>query len=87
MSEQQDRFKALEDEAKKLKEAHASLEKPFDPAERAESDSRSIYIGSVTNFNKVDYSTTVEDLQSHFQSCGSIKRVTIMCDKQGQPKG
>jgi polyadenylate-binding protein 2 len=36
----------------------------------------------------VDYSTTPEELQAHFQSCGTINRVTILCDKwTGQPKG
>ena len=80
--EQPDRFKEMEDEARKLKEAlSASTEKPFDPEEKAEVDSRSVYVGNV------DYSTLAEELQSHFQSCGSINRVTIMCDRQGQPKG
>ncbi|KAJ3159995.1 cytoplasmic RNA-binding protein [Geranomyces michiganensis] len=45
-------------------------------------DSRSIYIGNV------DYSSTPEEIQQHFQSCGTINRVTILCDKwTGQPKG
>lgn len=37
---------------------------------------------------KVDYSTTPEELQQHFHSCGTINRVTILCDKfTGHPKG
>jgi polyadenylate-binding protein 2 len=49
---------------------------------KEEIDSRSIYIGNV------DYSTTPEELQQHFQSCGTIQRVTILCDKHtGHPKG
>jgi polyadenylate-binding protein 2 len=45
-------------------------------------DARSIYVGDV------DYSTTPEDLQKHFLSCGVIQRVTILCDKfTGHPKG
>jgi polyadenylate-binding protein 2 len=36
----------------------------------------------------VDYSSTTEDLQKHFASCGVIHRVTILCDKfTGHPKG
>lgn len=44
-------------------------------------DSRSIYVGNV------DYSSTPEELQSHFQACGTINRVTILCDRWGNPKG
>jgi RNA recognition motif-containing protein len=42
----------------------------------------SIYVG------QVDYSTTPEELLSHFESCGVVERVTIVCDKiTGRPKG
>ncbi|KAF1314642.1 Polyadenylate-binding protein 2, partial [Globisporangium splendens] len=45
-------------------------------------DDNSIYIG------QVDYGSTPEELQALFQSCGTINRVTILCDKfTGQPKG
>jgi len=45
-------------------------------------DSRSIYVGNV------DYSTSPEEIQSHFDKCGAINRVTILCDKfTGHPKG
>lgn len=38
--------------------------------------------------NKVEYSSTPEEVQVHFQSCGIINRVTISCDKWTQhPKG
>eukprot|EP01097_Dermamoeba_algensis_P006514 TRINITY_DN407_c0_g1_i2.p1 TRINITY_DN407_c0_g1~~TRINITY_DN407_c0_g1_i2.p1 ORF type:complete len:141 (-),score=15.58 TRINITY_DN407_c0_g1_i2:135-557(-) len=47
-----------------------------------EVDKRSIYVGNV------DYAATPEELQAHFQSCGTINRVTILCDKwTGHPKG
>jgi len=47
-----------------------------------EADKRSIYVGNV------DYGATPEELQTHFQSCGTINRVTILCDKMtGHPKG
>lgn len=37
---------------------------------------------------QVDYSTTPEELLQHFDSCGSVERITIVCDKYtGRPKG
>ena len=37
---------------------------------------------------QVDYGATPEELQAHFQACGTINRVTILCDKfTGHPKG
>ena len=38
-------------------------------------------------FLQVDYSCTPEEVQQHFQSCGTVNRVTIRSDKFGQPKG
>lgn len=35
----------------------------------------------------MDYSCTPEEVQQHFQSCGTVNRVTIRTDKYGQPKG
>jgi polyadenylate-binding protein 2 len=37
---------------------------------------------------QVDYGATPEEIQGHFQACGTINRVTILCDKfTGHPKG
>lgn len=36
---------------------------------------------------QVDYACTPEEVQQHFQSCGTVNRVTILTDKFGQPKG
>ncbi|KAG9006171.1 cytoplasmic RNA-binding protein [Tulasnella sp. JGI-2019a] len=45
-------------------------------------DARSVFVGNV------DYSSSPEEIQQHFTSCGSINRVTILCDKfTGNPKG
>ena len=42
----------------------------------------SIYVG------QVDYTATPEELLSHFEACGTVERVTIVCDKlTGRPKG
>lgn len=36
----------------------------------------------------MDYGATPEEIQGHFQACGTINRVTILCDKfTGHPKG
>ena len=78
------RVAEMEEEAKKLREMQATLEQQSaDLADDKESiDARSIFVGNV------DYSASPEDIQGHFQSCGSINRVTILLDKfTGQPKG
>ena len=37
---------------------------------------------------QVDYNTTPEELLAHFEACGTVERVTIVCDKYtGTPKG
>lgn len=39
-------------------------------------------------FLQVDYGATAEELEAHFHGCGSVNRVTILCDKYtGHPKG
>ncbi|PKA49530.1 putative polyadenylate-binding protein [Apostasia shenzhenica] len=50
-------------------------------ANREEVDARSVFVGNV------DYACTPEEVQQHFQSCGTVNRVTILTDKFGQPKG
>ncbi|XP_059297075.1 polyadenylate-binding protein 2-like isoform X1 [Lycium ferocissimum] len=86
------RLKDMEDEAVALREMQAKVEKEMgsiqDPAAAAENqankeevDSRSIFVGNV------DYSCTPEEVQQHFQACGTVNRVTIRTNKFGQPKG
>uniref|UniRef100_A0A2P2M8L5 RRM domain-containing protein n=3 Tax=Rhizophora mucronata TaxID=61149 RepID=A0A2P2M8L5_RHIMU len=86
------RLKEIEEEAGALREMQAKVEKEMGPvqdsgsasatqAEKEEVDSRSIYVGNV------DYGCTPEEVQQHFQSCGTVNRVTILTDKFGQPKG
>ena len=36
---------------------------------------------------QVDYACLPEEVQQHFQFCGTINRVTILIDSFGQPKG
>lgn len=78
------RVAEMEEEAAKLREMQASLDQQqSDLSESKEDvDSRSIFVGNV------DYSASPEEIQAHFQSCGSINRVTILLDKfTGTPKG
>ncbi|XP_062092252.1 polyadenylate-binding protein 1 [Humulus lupulus] len=86
------RLKEMEEEAGALREMQAKVEKEMGAvqdssgtsatqAEKEEVDSRSIYVGNV------DYACTPEEVQQHFQSCGTVNRVTILTDKFGQPKG
>ncbi|KAF8803866.1 RNA-binding domain-containing protein [Phlegmacium glaucopus] len=87
------RVAEMEREANKLRELQAAAEQAnhsgddgstaMDTEEdKALSDSRSVYVGNV------DYSATPEEIQGHFQACGTINRVTILCDKfTGHPKG
>ncbi|CAM9794466.1 unnamed protein product, partial [Laminaria digitata] len=45
-------------------------------------DGHNSYVG------QVDYDASPDELQSHFEGCGTINRVTILCDKfSGRPKG
>ncbi|GAX75335.1 hypothetical protein CEUSTIGMA_g2780.t1 [Chlamydomonas eustigma] len=52
----------------------------LDDDAKAEVDARSVFVGNV------DYSCTPEELQQHFQACGTVNRVTILTDKFGNPK-
>jgi len=88
------RVREMEEEAEKLKQMQtevtkemtspggsaASLNMSFE--EKVEVDARSVYVGNV------DYGATAEELEAHFHGCGSINRVTILCNKyDGNPKG
>lgn len=74
----------MESEAAKLREMQSTLDEQSDSLreDKEEIDARSIFVGNV------DYGASPEEIQAHFQSCGSINRVTILLDKfSGQPKG
>ena len=77
------RVAEMEEEAAKLREMQATLDQQsHELADKDDVDARSIFVGNV------DYSASPEEVQAHFQSCGSINRVTILLDKfTGQPKG
>ncbi|KAG0556646.1 hypothetical protein M758_11G067600 [Ceratodon purpureus] len=86
------RLKEMEEEAAALRDMQAKVEREMGgsqdsaltngaQANREEADARSVFVGNV------DYSCTPEEVQQHFQSCGTVNRVTILTDKFGQPKG
>ncbi|EPE10045.1 polyadenylate-binding protein 2 [Ophiostoma piceae UAMH 11346] len=78
------RVAEMEEEAAKLREMQKDLDHQSQEfsENKEDVDSRSIFVGNV------DYSASPEEIQAHFQSCGSINRVTILLDKfTGQPKG
>jgi len=78
------RMAEMEAEAAKLREMQANLDKETDglKEDKEDVDARSIFVGNV------DYGASPEEIQAHFQSCGSINRVTILLDKfTGHPKG
>uniref|UniRef100_T1JEA8 RRM domain-containing protein n=1 Tax=Strigamia maritima TaxID=126957 RepID=T1JEA8_STRMM len=81
------RAKEMEEEVAKLKDLQIQIERSLSPIEfgaddKAELDSRSIYVGNV------DYEATAEELKQHFVGCGAVNRVTILANKfTGHPKG
>ncbi|CAM6038707.1 unnamed protein product [Sphagnum compactum] len=94
LEEMKKRLKEMEEEATALRDMQAKVEKEMvaaavqGPADaeavalaNKEADARSVFVGNV------DYSCTPEEVQQHFQSCGTVNRVTILTDKFGQPKG
>jgi polyadenylate-binding protein 2 len=91
------RVREMEEEAQRLREmqnevigqsaaASALQQQSTSPhmsiEEKVELDGRSVYVGNV------DYGATAEELEQHFHGCGSVNRVTILCNKfDGHPKG
>ncbi|XP_034237304.1 polyadenylate-binding protein 2 [Thrips palmi] len=90
------RVREMEEEAEKLKQLQSEVDKQMNMGsppgiasplnmsleDKMEVDNRSIYVGNV------DYGATAEELEQHFHGCGSINRVTILCNKfDGHPKG
>ncbi|OKL59255.1 Polyadenylate-binding protein 2 [Talaromyces atroroseus] len=78
------RVAEMESEAAKLREMQQTLDEQSESLreDKEDIDARSIFVGNV------DYGASPEEIQAHFQSCGSINRVTILLDKfTGHPKG
>ncbi|KAI9851483.1 MAG: cytoplasmic RNA-binding protein [Thelocarpon superellum] len=78
------RVAEMEEEAAKLREMQATLDQESSELRenKEDIDARSVFVGNV------DYEASPEEIQAHFQTAGSINRVTILLDKfTGHPKG
>jgi len=78
------RVQEMEEEAQKLRQmqSETDLERHEMRESKEDVDARSVFVGNV------DYGASPEEIQAHFQSIGSINRVTILLDKfTGHPKG
>merc|ERR1711939_133764 len=77
LKEEADRIEQLTD---KLEQRNSTIQPTI--VDKQSADARSVFVGNV------DYSTTAEELQAHFKSCGVIHRVTIQRDHfTSHPKG
>eukprot|EP01038_Epipyxis_sp_PR26KG_P009403 gene9403-12664_t len=75
------RVQEMEQELDKLTKMQQQVDRQITSASDR-IDENSIYVG------QVDYEATPEELRAHFSPCGTINRITIMCDKiTGQAKG
>ncbi|PPD82918.1 hypothetical protein GOBAR_DD20152 [Gossypium barbadense] len=82
------RLREIEEEAGALREMQAKVEKEMGAIPQVLLQvklKRRKWIPA--RFMLVDYACTPEEVQQHFQSCGTVNRVTILTDKFGQPKG
>jgi polyadenylate-binding protein 2 len=80
-----------ETEALEMKKSTAEAKQGVTPSgsaaagangDKMQKDGHSIYVG------QVDYTATPEELLAHFGACGTVNRVTIVCDKYtARPKG
>ncbi|XP_038971551.1 polyadenylate-binding protein 3-like isoform X2 [Phoenix dactylifera] len=86
------RLRKLDEKVYFLREKAAKVEKAIGTTkdshdafvnldEKEEIDCHSIFVGNV------DYVCSPEEVQQHFQSCGTINRVKILANSLGQPKG
>mmetsp|Transcript_3587 Transcript_3587/g.5575 ORF Transcript_3587/g.5575 Transcript_3587/m.5575 type:complete len:137 (+) Transcript_3587:78-488(+) len=81
LEEMKRRVQEMEQEQEKLTQLQQQVEKQINNAADG-IDENSVYVG------QVDYEATTDELRGHFTPCGTIKRVTILCDKfTGHAKG
>ncbi len=98
LEEMKKQFLEMEDEQDKMNKLQQQVEKQIHSA--ADSiDENSVwvknknktidYLISICSYiGQVDYEATTDDLRGHFAPCGTIKRITILCDKYtGHAKG
>jgi polyadenylate-binding protein 2 len=82
IEEESARLAKMEDEQGQANNPHYQGGQQGGRERREDVDSRSVFVGNV------DYGASPEEIQNHFETCGSINRVTILLDKHtGHPKG
>lgn len=75
------RVEEMENELEKLTKMQQQVERQISSA-ADKIDENSIYVG------QVDYEATPEELRAHFAPCGTLNRITIVCDPATRhPKG
>ena len=75
------RVEEMENELEKLTKMQQQVERQINTA-ADKIDENSIYIG------QVDYEATIDELRVHFAPCGTLNRITIVCDPvTHHPKG
>ncbi|KAM3224888.1 hypothetical protein ACQJBY_055675 [Aegilops geniculata] len=79
LDEMKRRLKEMEEEAAALRDMQAKVAKEMQGGDANASTAEAK--------EQVDYACTPEEVQQHFQACGTVNRVTILTDKFGQPKG
>uniref|UniRef100_A0A0E0PV60 RRM domain-containing protein n=1 Tax=Oryza rufipogon TaxID=4529 RepID=A0A0E0PV60_ORYRU len=84
LDEMKRRLKEMEEEANALREMQTKVAKEMQGLDPNASSSES---KEEMDARSVDYACTPEEVQQHFNSCGTVNRVTILTDKFGQPKG
>lgn len=81
LEKSEDEIKEIEEELMKLDRMQHQVEQKISTAANS-LDENSIYVG------QVEYEATQEELRAHFAPCGTINRLTIMCNKAtGMAKG
>ncbi|KAK4385944.1 Polyadenylate-binding protein 3 [Sesamum angolense] len=84
------RLKEMEEEAAALREVQAKVVKEMGAiqdsttaaaaqASKEEVDSQSAFVGNM------DYACTSEEVQQHFQACGTVNCLTILTNRSGHP--
>lgn len=75
------RVEEMENELEKLTKMQQQVERQINTA-ADKIDENSIYVG------QVDYEATTDELRVHFAPCGTLNRITIVCDPvTHHPKG
>jgi len=104
VEEEEEDLEKLQEEIRRMEEEAARISRQTEELQQASKSGLMSGSNKVTSSNadsssvkrdgcsvhvgQVDYSSTPEELLAHFEPCGTVERVTIVCDKvTGRPKG